>query len=402
MNKVLSIFICALLVLSACKEKKEVAYCNEAQTWEEDPIGNWYVGDFHVHATGASNDTGGDSYPIDIKQKAIERGLDFVVLTDHSNSTGSDASTTAEDSTLFNQGPEFPYWDTAALLSDANFLMINGNEISPVNADNSIPTGHVGCIPKSLNTFNKNYVFTDRPKGTVTGASALRQAKDAGCFNVLNHPYSPTPWIAFDWTSYNYEAIEVWNGTLGFDVYDQYGYDVWICDLLSGKKVSPIGASDCHRVNTAEPGVVLDPALGYPSTAVFAQSFTWDNIMEGLEEGNVSIFEGESRLFINEYTEGKCHAYGEDVYWIRLRGKADINLIEPRIILNYYTSCNDPRPSTDEFAIPNTNIFFEQEIVPGESFDVAIKIEGKKGVFTAILKGNSTHYLALSKAIIVN
>src|SRR5690606_15787840 len=67
--------------------------------------GQWWAGDFHVHATGASNDTGGDSLPEDIAMVAQQRGLDFVVLTDHSNSTGSDPSTTDEDPLLFNMGP---------------------------------------------------------------------------------------------------------------------------------------------------------------------------------------------------------------------------------------------------------------------------------------------------------
>jgi len=85
--------------------------------FERPPAGEWLLGDLHVHATGASNDTGGDSHPAAIAQRAKEMGLDFVVLTDHSNSTGSDPSTTDEDPILFNQGPEFVFWDEAAALS---------------------------------------------------------------------------------------------------------------------------------------------------------------------------------------------------------------------------------------------------------------------------------------------
>lgn len=119
-----------LLVLTACK--KEPSDSNSSRCvgqFEADLPGEWLLGDFHVHATGASNDTGGDSWPADIKRVAKERGLDFLVLTDHSNSTGSDASTTEEDPALFNQGPEFPYWDLCDSLSEAGtFLMIDGNE----------------------------------------------------------------------------------------------------------------------------------------------------------------------------------------------------------------------------------------------------------------------------------
>ncbi len=393
-------FLFIFLMISSCKKENGVNSC-KGDTWEADPAGIWYVGDLHVHATGASNDTGGDSYPGDVKRVALERGLDFVVLTDHSNSTGSDATTTDEDPALFNQGPEFPYWDSAAFYSDEHFLMIDGNEISPVNPDNSIPTGHIGCLPMNLNTFNKDYVFTDRPKGTVDGANTMNQATEAGCFKVLNHPYAITRWIAYDWTSYDYDAIEIWNGTIGFDPWDNYAYHAWLCDLLAGRQVTPLGSSDCHRVNTPPPGVALDPALGYPSTAVFAQSLTWDNIMAGLKKGEVAIFEGESRLFINDYTEAKCHAHGNNIHWLRLRGKADTNLQNPVLKLHFYTTCTDPRPSTTEYPLAIGSVVHEVAITPGESFDIAVKVSGGKGVYNAMLKGNSRQYLAISRAIVV-
>ena len=67
----------------------------------------WYASDLHVHATGASNDTGGESWPAAIKVVAQARGLDVVILTDHSNSAGSDPHSLDEAEALFNLGPEF-------------------------------------------------------------------------------------------------------------------------------------------------------------------------------------------------------------------------------------------------------------------------------------------------------
>lgn len=387
-----------ILCLTSCKKDKGPV-CSE--TWEADPSGQWYHGDLHVHATGASNDTGGDSYPSDIKQKAQEIGLDFVVLTDHSNSTGSDADTTYEDPALFNMGPEFPYWDSAALLTDANFLMVCGNEISPRHPGTQ-PTGHIGCLPANLNTFDQNYVFTDRPMGTVDGANTLEQATEAGCFKILNHPYAINKWIAFDWTSYDYNAMEIWNGTIGYDDFDKFAYGAWICDLLAGRNVAPIGGSDNHRVFTPAPGQLLDPALGYPKTMVFAESLTWDNIVQGLEAGNTAVVEGESRLYIDDYTSGKCRANGEDVNWIRLRGKVDANLTNPKLTLYHFTDCDDPRPSTDAYPIPEEHIIKEFNLDPNVSFDEGIEIPGLPGVYTAVLSGDGFHYWALSRAVIIN
>ena len=97
----------------------DAAVQRDEQGYEVPAPGEWLEGDFHVHSTGASNDTGGESWPEVIAAKAKEQGLFFVVLTDHSNSTGSDVSTTDEDPALFNMGPEFMYWERAAELSKA-------------------------------------------------------------------------------------------------------------------------------------------------------------------------------------------------------------------------------------------------------------------------------------------
>lgn len=392
--KQIAYFLPLLLIFSSCRKE-------ENATWEADLAGQWFVGDLHVHTTGASNDTGGDSYPEAVKRVALERGLHFVVLTDHSNSTGSDATTTFEDSLLFNQGSEFPYRDSAAFYSGENFLMIDGNEISPVNPDNNIPTGHIGCIPIDINSFDSNFVFTDRPKGTVDGANAMAQATAAGCFKILNHPYALTRWIAYDWTSYDYDAMEIWNGTIGFDWWDEYAYNAWICDLLAGKKVTPIGSSDCHRVNTAPPGKALDPALGYPSTAVFAQNLTWSSIMQGLKNGDVALFEGESRLFLNDYTKDMRHAQGNNVYWIRLRGKADAKLKNPVLKLHHYTSCADTRPATDVYPVAAGTVLQETAVTPGSEFDIAVQVSGSAGVYNAMLRGDGFHYYAISKAVVI-
>ncbi len=393
-----------ILVIIACK--KDSPDSNNSPCigqFEADPPGQWLLGDFHVHASGASNDTGGDSWPVDIKRVAQERGLDFLVLTDHSNSTGSDASTTEEDPALFNQGPEFPYWDLCDSLTEAgHFLMVDGNEISPVTTDDERfkPTGHIGCIPMNLDTFDPSVVFIDRPKGALTGKEVLDQALDAGCFAIINHPYAPNSWIAYDWTSYDYHAIEVWNGTLGFDVFDERGRDIWICDLLSGRMVTAVGGSDCHRVNIDAPGSGLDPAIGYPTTAVFAENFDWSSIIEGLQAGKTSIFEGDTRLFIDGYTSDSCRAVNTDIQIVRLRGTVDSRLDEPILYLTQSTACQDMRPDMLAPTISRDTLLV-QALSVGETFDISISIQGnKKGVYLGEIQGD-WHYGALSEAIVI-
>lgn len=391
-----SLFIICVAYTSCKKETKPKSF-----QFEADPPGQWFKGDFHVHATGASNDTGGDSWPEAIKQKALEHGLDFVVLTDHSNSTGSDATTREEDPALFNMGPEFPYWEKAkALTEPSKFLMVCGNEISPVAKDGkNTATGHIGCIPKQLSNFDTITPFIDRPKGEVAGGDALQQAIDRDCFTIINHPYSLAKWIEYDWTNMNYNAIEIWNGTIGYDLMDQHARNVWICDLLNGKKTVAIGASDCHRVNTAAPGVSLDPALGYPATAIFAQTLTWENIIENLQKGNTYIYEGNSELLLDTYDKNGKHK-SNNFNIIRLRGKADERLENAVLKLFHATQCNDPRPTNDPPELIET-ILFEKKIISGESFDIRIDTTSVKGVYSATLLDDGLHYGALSKAVAI-
>ena len=48
---------------------------------------------------------------------------------------------------------------------------------------------------------------------------------------VQNHPYGSLPWIASDWTGFDYDAMEVWNGGsgLGFDRFAEKSREAWRC-----------------------------------------------------------------------------------------------------------------------------------------------------------------------------
>lgn len=362
-----------------------------------DPPGAWYAGDLHVHATGASNDTGGDSSPADIARTAQVRGLSFVVLTDHSNSTGSDTDTTDEDPALFNQGPEFPYWDEVARLSEpGRFLMVDGNELSPVaEGDAPVePRGHIGCVPADLATFDRDGAFTDRPRGEVTGGEALRQARARGCFTVVNHPYGLAPWIRYDWTDMGYDAIEVWNGGAGLDRSDWLAYDAWRCDLLAGRSVTPIASSDNHRVRTPPPGEVLHPALGWPSTEVFATELTWPAVVAALRAGHVAMHEGDSRVYLTGDRDGRQRG------WVRLRGRLDASAPADGVLrLLHASACDDPRPAPRPPTLTEA-VVYEQPVARGDAFDVAVPVDAA-GVYTAtLLPGAGLRYGALSGAFI--
>jgi hypothetical protein len=391
---------CIPLIAMACTAPPDQA------SFEEDPVGQWLSGDLHVHSTGASNDTHGDSWPEAIAAHARALGLFFVVLTDHSNSTGSDPTTTDEDPALFNQGPEFVTRDAAAQWSeDEKFLMVSGNEISP-RAATDTPTGHVGCLPMEPETLDIDTPFIDRPRGAVRGGDALQQALDRNCFAVINHPYSAAPWVAYDWSAYGYHGIEIFNGGGGgLDLFDLASRDAWRCDLLQGRQVTPIAASDNHRIHQEAPGTLLDPALGWPGTSVFATEPTWPAIIEGLLAGKVSLHDGDSRLYLDSYDKRKARATGHHILYLRLRGELDIHAQPAQLQLTRAHHCSDTRPDASQAPHVEESTLLSQEIQPGDSFDITIEISPESGVYTAILlpgypsRLEGVRYAALSKAI---
>lgn len=360
----------------------------------------WFAGDLHVHATGASNDTDGMSFPPAIKAKALERGLDFVVLTDHSNSTGSDATTRDEDPALFNQGPEFMLTEEAAAQSSDTFLMVSGNEISPQQSGEfPTPNGHIGCIPERLDGFDVSSAFVDRPMGTVDGASALAQAQARPCFAIVNHPFEHAPWIRYDWTSRDYDGLEVWNGGAGFDERDMEAYDAWRCDLFEGRAVTPIGASDNHQLGNEPPGNLTRPALGWPRTAVLADDLTWPSIIEALEAGRVAIYEGDTRLYVATY-DSSLRVSDDDVRVLRLRGALDENVEQAVLELVRITGCEDRRARLDP-PVVETETVFRRGVRAGRDFDERVEID-TPGVYTASLLSGDVHYQALSRAVFVH
>lgn len=268
------------------------------------PPPEWIAGDIHVHATGASWDGDDKSFPEAIKKVALERGIKFVVLTDHSDATGSkDAS-----APYYNLGPEFPYWEKAAALSETDkFLMIDGNEISPLPLKTTQPAGHIGCIPIDLAKFDTTKPFTDRPQGKVPTASVISQCRKIGGFVIVNHAYSPAPWTEFDWTSRDYDALEVFNGGMFFDRWDKRVIEAGLCDWALGKKTIFLGGSDTHRVFSPPGRLLTEPALGTPTTFVKSPKLAWPEIMSTFKANKVvvgtsstffdaSLFEGQTLM----------------------------------------------------------------------------------------------------------
>ena len=236
--------------------------------------GRWVRADLHVHSSLGSNDTDGLGLPAALPEAMARANLDVVFLTDHSNSQGSMDCADVEDCP--NRGPERTDgdWPEGVYLA---------SEISPIHElpSSTEPTGHIGCLARD----GFATTFVDRPPGSMSGADAVDACRDAGGFAVLNHPFGPAAWVAFDWTSEDFDAIEVFNGGLNFDPTDAEALQAWEDRVAIGRDIVPVGGSDCHRWGTEAPGTLLDPALGWPTTHVLLRE--GEDVMDGLRAGRV-------------------------------------------------------------------------------------------------------------------
>ena len=297
----------ALLALAAL-----LAACSN--TWTSE--GTWVAGDPHVHSVVGSNDAAANSTVESLATVARSQALDWLVITDHSNSAGSMGCPDVEDCP--NQGPEFPAGPAAALESTSDLVLAVGSELSPIETLEEVggPLGHVGCLPPT-GSFEFDGAFVDRPPGAVSGGEVLDQCQEVGGLAVLNHPFAPTAWIRWDWSSQDHDAIEVWNGGLGWDDSDQRALWSWECSIAQGRSVVPLAASDVHDADVAVGADPLSPALGSPRTSVLLapdEALSWSAVRTGLERGIVILHEHDSFVSLRS-----MQTEGDEEHW-RLGG----------------------------------------------------------------------------------
>jgi hypothetical protein len=252
--------------------------------------GFWVAGDLHVHTIyghdtcidpttawdytkpdRAARKSCADAYtvsftPMHRLQEALDRGLDFVAITDHNN--------------VVNQSdPEELSW----LRAHPGFVYIPGYE-------NSQP-GHVQMLGARACYSNTGAVagstvlceraVTDQSAaGEAALATALRA--DGGVFQI-NHP-SDMSWLSHIGYAVVPDTVEVWN--IGpwayqhpFPASNDNDFSLrWYDGFLDrGFEVGVTGGSDTHWVLTdAVQGV------GEPTTWVFVRHLTMQGVLEGL------------------------------------------------------------------------------------------------------------------------
>ena len=368
--------------------------------------GRWFATDLHVHSAAGSYDADPSSTVAAHAEVAKSRGLSLIAITDHSNSAGSMDCETGDVEDCPNQGSEFPSRAEADAASDETISVVVGVEVSPVASLETTmePTGHVGCLPRPGDPFDGLVEgIVDRPVGDVLGGDGVVWCNDNGGLSVINHPYAPTAWVAYDWTDMNYDAVEVFNGSARFDPGDAQAVRAWACDVAQGKGTAPVGGSDTHRADTESPPPgLLDQALGFPTTWVWAESEDAESVLAGLVAGKTVVADPRTQLELIAWNERNVAGPGESMEFgntgaaVRVRAEVEhTGLVLQIVNLQDGTCAEDTRDLDGSTPILELNVLYEKKMVPKTPIDTQLLIEelGQHRVVAWILP-TSESYLA--------
>lgn len=225
----------------------------------------WFRGDLHMHtghSDGSCKNQSGRDVPCPVfktAEAAVNRGLDFIAITDHNTISQYDAQRELQ-----------PYFD--------RLLLIAGREITTFQ-------GHA-------NVFG-TMQFIDFRLGSAYVPNVntlLEHVKALHALICLNHPRDPSGevcmgcgWTAKDIDFNQIQAIEAING--GDSEGQSSGIPFWEMQLNRGFRLTAIGGSDNHHADV----IGSLSSIGHPTTVVYAKGLSETSILDGIRSGRVFI-----------------------------------------------------------------------------------------------------------------
>ena len=214
----------------------------------------WYRGDLHSHTVHSD----GTITIADRVRGAVERGQDFLAITDHNT---------------ISHHREQDRWPDA-------ITPIRASEVTTFN-------GHMNCFGLS-----EMIEFYDVTRGGGP-ARIVERAHRQGALISINHPSAfGNPWCSgchWDYAQVDYatiDAIEVWNGRWAIPETDNIGGLALWTDLLdAGYRPTGISGTDSHSAEE-------DAYLALPMNNVFAADRSEPSILEGIRRGRVLLSSG--------------------------------------------------------------------------------------------------------------
>jgi hypothetical protein len=214
----------------------------------------WYRGDLHSHTVHSD----GDITVEDRVRGAVERGQDFLAITDHNT---------------VSHFRELDRWPDG-------ITPIRGSEVTTFH-------GHLNC-------FGLREVIDWRDVSRGGGAARIvEQAHAQGALISINHPSAfGDPWCSgchWDFALVDYatiDAIEVWNGRWRMPESDNNGALAFWTDLLdAGFRPTAVSGTDSHSAEE-------DDYVALPMNHVHADDRTERSILDGIRRGRVVLSSG--------------------------------------------------------------------------------------------------------------
>jgi len=218
--------------------------------WSREQSGRgqrWWRGDLHMHTVHSD----GDWTIPELISSARDTGLDFIVITDHNNSSHH-----AEIDRL-NKGLKHP-------------LVMRGEEITTYG-------GHTNAWGLASGTWID---FRVHPGDAARMSKIAAETHRSGAIISINHPFALCGGCSWTYQAAvpDFDAIEIWNGP--WDATDEMALKMWDQILQSGRRITAIASSDSHRS--------LNP-IGQPTTHVSAKVLSQALLLEGIRQSHVYL-----------------------------------------------------------------------------------------------------------------
>ena len=210
------------------------------------PSGRWVMGDLHCHTIHSD----GLNSVEELVRNAIERGLEFLAVTDHNTNT---------------------HHEELERLSHLPITLIPGEEVTTY-------WGHA-------NMWGLREWIEFRCADEESMKAVQRFVLQKNGLISVNHPKSIGPPWLFEGMD-GYPCMEVWQAPWRF--YNWESLERWDSLLRRGQRVVAVGGSDVHSIPPARP---MHPhGLGNPTTWVYAEGGpSEESILAGIRRGHVFV-----------------------------------------------------------------------------------------------------------------
>ena len=120
----------------------------------------------------------------------------------------------------------------------------------------------------------------------------LDNVRETGGHVSINHPFDRKLKWKIDIDNITMDSVEVWNAPMHTD--NIYCFEWWINKLKNGEFIPAVGGSDYHQ------DYAVTRLLGMPTTYVYAESNSVDDVLAAIKRGNVTVANSPKapRLFL--------------------------------------------------------------------------------------------------------